>query len=245
MRRLNYLSLFLIFCSTSYTQITDAVAENVLGVYFQTINQDKLLQTNSYVIKGKMVVGQIEYPFSSYKKRPMKYRLESEIEGKKVITVVNGDSGWTVDPISGSAIPSPMNAEVFERSKQFAYYDGLFYNYKENGSRVEYVNDDYVGFIKTHVLKLTTKTGDIVTAFFNTQTDVLLKKKSRTLTQGETIEMEFYYSSYKFVNEILFPFTIEIKSDDDTVMKMLVEEIFFDENITDSMFEMPTSESQD
>jgi hypothetical protein len=92
---------------------------------------------------------------------------------------------------------------------------------------------------------LTTKTGDIVTAFFNTQTDVLLKKKSRTLTQGETIEMEFYYSSYKFVNEILFPFTIEIKSDDDTVMKMLVEEIFFDENITDSMFEMPTSESQD
>lgn len=245
MKLLSYSIMLLIFCSNLFAQITDQVAENVLSMYFLTINQNKLLQTHSYIIKGKMVVGQIEYPFSSYKKRPMKYRLESEIDGRKVISVVNGESGWTVDPISGSAIPATMSAEVFERSKQFAYYDGLFYNYRENGSRVEYVNDDYVGFIKTHVLKLTTKTGDIVTAFFNTQTNVLLKKKSRTLIQGEIIEMEFYFTGYRFVNEMLFPFTIEIISDDDTVMKMVVEEIIFDETITDAMFEMPTKNSQE
>ena len=245
MKTPNYLILFLFFLSIGYAQITDEVAENVLNMYFQTINQNKLLQTNTYVTKGKILLGKTEYPFTSYKKRPLKYRLESDIESKKVISVVNGKSGWTIDPISGSSIPIPMSAEVFVRSKQFADYDGIFYNYKEKGSQLKYINDDYVGFIKVHVLKLTTKTDDIITAFFNTQTNVMIKKKTYTLIQGVTVEMEFYYSNYKYVNDMLFPFVVEIKSNKENVMKMFVDEITFNVEIPDSMFEMPANDVQE
>jgi hypothetical protein len=235
--------VFLIFCSNVLAQTNDELVENILNMYFITINQEKLLTTNSIVTKGKMIQGKTEYHFTSYKKRPMKYRLESEIDGQKVISVVNGNSGWTINPIAGSSDPVPMSAEVYVRSKQFAEYDGIFYNYQEQGSQIEYVNDDYVGFVKSHVLELTTQDGDIITAYFNNQTNVLIKKTTSTLTQGVTIEIDFLYSNYRYVDEILMPFQLEMDSENG--LKIIADEIIFDSDIPDSMFEMLGNSSEE
>ena len=173
----------------------------------------------------------------------MKYRLESEIDGQKVISVVNGDFGWTINPITGSSDPTPMSADVYVRSKQFADYDGNFYNYKEKGSQIEYVNDDYVGFVKAHVLELTTQNGDVITAYFNTQTNVLIKRISSSLAQGQTIEVDFLYSNYRYVNDILMPFKLEIETENG--LKVIAEEIIFDSEIPDSMFDLMPNDDSD
>ena len=163
--------LSLIFLSVSVAQTADAV----LTEYFQVIGQENLLKTNTYVTKGKILQAEFEIPFTAYNKKPMNYRLEAEFQGMKIITAFNGESGWSINPMMGSTEPQPMTAEQIERTKLQADYDGMFYNYAEKGYKVEFMDKDFVDDIEVYVLKLTTPTDDIITSYFDTETNVILK----------------------------------------------------------------------
>ena len=245
MRLLSYSIVLLIFCSNLYAQIADEAADNILNLYFQTLNQEKLLQTNSYVTKGKIVRGEIEVPFTSYNKKPMSYRIEFESKGNKFITAFNGSSGWTINPLTGTSDPQQMTADEIERSKLQADYEGMFYNYKEKGYTVEFIDKQNVGFIETYVLQLTTSDEDEILAYIDTQDNVLLKTSSYVMVDDVQEEYELYYKDHRFVNEILFPFTVETIVDNKTEMKMIVDEITFNVDIPDSMFEVPANETQE
>ena len=245
MKIISFLSLFLIFSSILFAQIADEAAENILNLYFQTLNQEKLLETGTYVTKGKIVRGNTEVPFTSYNKKPMSYRIEFESQGEKFITAFDGTSGWTVNPLSDSNDPQPMSADEVERTKLQADYEGMFYNYREKGYTVEFIDKEDVGFIETYVLQLTTADEDVITAYIDTQGNVLLKTSSYVMVDDVQEEYELYYKDHRFVNEILIPFTIETKVDNKTEMKMIIDEVTFDVEIPDSMFEiMHTDDSE-
>ncbi|MEE9118364.1 MAG: hypothetical protein V3U02_07205, partial [Calditrichia bacterium] len=47
------------------------------------------------------------------------------------------------------------------------------------------------------------------------------------------------FSNYKYVDEILSPFAIETKMNGETVMQMVFDEITYNVDIDDSIFDMP------
>jgi outer membrane lipoprotein-sorting protein len=244
------LFLFAFPSSLTFAQLEDdtnqETVDDILNIYFQAIGQNNLLKTNTYVSKGKIIQGNAELPFTSYNKRPMYYRLETEMEGEKIISAFNGDSGWTINPILSSSEPQPMTSDEMERSKLAADYDGMFYNYAEKGYKVEFIDKEDVGFVETYVLKLTTQVDDEITAYFDTENNVMLKLSSYIMIQETAAELEMFFSHHRFVNDILVPFTIETKVNGNTEMKMMVEQVSFDVNVPDSLFEIPeSSESVD
>jgi len=239
------LSLLVITLPVSFAQTEDDAADDILNIYFQTIGQDNLLKTNTYVTEGKIIKSDTELPFTSYNKRPVFYRLETEIEDEKIISVFNGDSGWTVNPILSSSEPQPMQPDEIERSRLMADYDGMFYNYVEKGYTVEFIDKEYVGFVEVYVLKLTTQDEDEITAYIDTENNVMLKLSSYVMIGDAAIKLEVYFSHHKFVNDILFPFTIETKLNGNTEMKLTVDEITFDVEMPDSLFQVPENSDTD
>ncbi len=57
--------------------------------------------------------------------------------------------------------------------------------------------------------------------------------------QGVDTEAETIFSNYKYVDEILSPFAIETKMNGETVMQMVFDEITYNVDTSDSIFEMP------
>jgi outer membrane lipoprotein-sorting protein len=171
----------------------------------------------------------------------MSYRLEAEFQGMKIITAFNGVSGWSINPMMGSSDPQPMTDEQIEKTKLQADYDGMYYNYAEKGYKVEFVGKDFLDDIEVYILKLTTPTDDIITSYFDTENNVLLKSSSNMMMQDVETEFEMYFSNYKYLDEILIPYSIETKINGNTMMNMVVEEVTYNIEIPDSMFEMPQS----
>ena len=227
--------LSLIFISASLAQTVD----EILAEHFNAVGQEKLLATNTVMMKGKIIQSQFEIPFTSYQKRPMNFRSEAEFQGMKIISGFDGNSGWSINPMTGATDPQPMTEEQIDRMKIQADYDGLFYNYKEKGYTVEFTGKETVDDIETYVLKLTRPNGDIVTSYIDAETYVLLKAKSKMKIQGVDTETEMIFSNYKYVNEILNPFSLETKMNGQTVMQMTFDQISYDSDMPDSMFEMP------
>jgi len=225
----------LIFISASYSQTVD----EILDQHFAAAGQEKLLTTNTLTMKGKIIQGQFEIPFTSFQKRPMYFRSEAEFQGMKILSGFDGTTGWSVNPMMGSTDPQPMTEEQIDHMKIQADYDGLFYNYKEKGYTVEFTGKETVDDIETFVLKLTRPNGDVVTSYIDAENYVLLKSKSNMKIQGVDTETEVIFSNYKYVNEILSPFSMETKMNGQTAMQMTFDEISYDTDMPDSMFEMP------
>jgi hypothetical protein len=213
--------------------------DEILSEYFTVQGQDKLLETKSFTTKGKIIQGQFEIPFTSYQKRPMKFRSEAEFQGMKIVSAFNGESGWSINPMSGSTDPQPMTTEQIDQMKLQADYDGMFYNYAEKGYKVEYMGKEPIDDIETYVLKLTRPNGDIITSYIDAENYVTLKNKSKMKMQGVETETESLLSNYKYIDGILLPFAIETKMNGQTVMQMVFDEISYNKDYDDSLFEMP------
>ena len=225
----------MIFASATFAQTVD----EILAEHYNAVGQEKLLATNTLMMKGKIVQQSFEIPFTSFQKRPMNFRSEAEFQGMKISSGFDGTMGWSVNPMTGSTDPQPMTEEQIDRMKIQADYDGLFYNYKEKGYTVEFIGKETVDDIETYVLKLTRPNGDVVTSYIDAENYVLLKSKSKMKIQGVDTETEVIFSNYKFVNEILNPFSMETKMNGQTAMQMVFDEITYDTEMPDSMFAMP------
>lgn len=225
-----------IFCvSFSFAQTVDEILAN----YFETIGQEKLLATNTFSTKGKIMRGQVEIPFTSSHKRPMKFRSDATFQGMHIVSSYNGENGWTINPFAGGTDPIPLTAEQNDRMKLQADYDGIFYNYKEKGYTVKYLGTENVDDIDAYVLELTRPNGDVIKNYFDPESYVILKTASKMKIQGVETEAETIFSNYKYVDEMLSPFSIETKVNGETVMQMIFDEITYNTDVPDSLFEMP------
>ena len=225
----------LVFITSSLGQTVD----EILAEYFAVQGQEKLLATNTFSTKGKIIQGQFEIPFTSYQKRPMKFRSEAEFQGMKIVSGFNGETGWSINPMTGSTEPMPMTEEQIDRMKIQADYDGMFYNYADKGYTVEFVGKEPVDDIETFVLKLTRPNGDIITSYIDSEDYVILKTKSKMKIQDVDTEAETIFSNYKYVDEILVPYSLETKMNGETVMQMVFDEFIYNTDYDDSLFEMP------
>jgi hypothetical protein len=232
--------LMMFFTSLSFAQTVD----EILAEHFNAVGQEKQLATNTFMTKGKIMQMQFEIPFTSYHKRPMKFKSEAEFQGMKISSGFDGNVGWSINPMMGSSDPQPMTEEQIDRMKVQADYDGLFYNYKEKGYTVEFIGNENIDDMETYVLKLTRPNGDVITSYIDAENYVLLKTITKMKMQGVDTEAETIYSNYSYVNDILTAHSIETKVNGQTVMQMVMEEITYDVDIPDSMFEMPAAEEQ-
>jgi len=227
--------LSLLFFTQSFSQTVD----EILAEHFAVIGQEKLLETETFSTKGKIMQGQFEIPFTSYHKRPFYFKSEASFQGMEIISAYNGETGWSINPFAGSPDPQPMTEEQADRMSLQADYDGIFYNYKEKGYELEFTGTEDLDDIEVYLLKLTRPNGDVITSYIDSEEYVLLKTKSKMNVQGVETEAETIFSNYKYVDEMLGPHSIETQVNGETVMQMVFEEITYNVDIDDSIFDMP------
>ena len=228
-----------LFSLLFFSQVNAQTVDEILANYFETIGQEKLLETETITTKGKIIQGQFEIPFTSFQKRQMKYRMDASFQGMEIASGFDGEKGWSINPFAGATDPVPMTDEQVDKMKMEADYDGIYYNYEEKGYTVEFTGTEDVDDIETYKLKLTRPNGDVITSYIDSENYVVLKTISKMKVQGVDTEAETIFSNYKYVDEILSPFAIETKMNDQTVMQMVFDEITYNVDVQDSIFEMP------
>lgn len=229
----------LLFAFMFIPQLFSQTVDEILANYFDTIGQEKLLETNSFKTKGKIIQGQFEIPFTSSHRRPMKFRSDASFQGMEIASAFDGEKGWSINPFAGGTDPVPMTDDQLDKMKIQADYDGILYNYKEKGYKVEFTGTEDVDDIETYVIKLTRPNGDVITSYIDSENYVVLKTVSKLKVQGVETEAETIFSNYKFTDGILNPYSIETKVNGNTVMQMVFEEFTYNVDVPDSLFEMP------
>lgn len=213
--------------------------DEVLAKYYQTIGMDSVKEWKTITMAGKSTAQGMEFPITMVMKRPGKMRMEVEIQGNKMIQIVDGNQGWSVVPWSGSTDPQDMTPDALNGMKEQADFDGSLYNWKEKGHKVELIGKEDLEGSSVYKIKVILADGNIETYFIDVENFVPIKIASVTKIQGNETESETFPSNYKEVNGAMMPFTIENKYKGQTVSHVVMEKYEINKEVSDSLFLKP------
>ena len=218
--------------TTSYAQD----AQKLLDKYFETIGQENLSKVKTLHAKGKAMQMGMEFPFEMMNKRPDKLKTLVEVQGSQIIQVYDGESAWTINPMSGSSEPIDLTGPEAEALAENADMDGTLWNWKEKGHQLELEGTEEIDDVEMYVLKLTKKNGNIDYYYLDPESYLVPKMKSIVLMEGSEMEVEVLMSNFEEVNGYIMPLTVEQFMGGQSLVTIVFDEVKFDEEMDDALF---------
>jgi len=205
---------------------------------------EKIKAVETERLVGRIALGpDVEGPFMVELKRPNKMHMEIKIQEMTLSRTYDGKSGWLVNPLDGKVDPTPMSAEDLKSASEQADFDGPFVDYKAKGNQIELVGKEDVGGKSAHKLKVTFKNGDVHLYYVDANSFLKVKWESQRMVNGSPITVQSFFSDYRQVNGLMFPFRIQSESrGSPQKQEMVLASVEVNATVDDSHFGVAGSE---
>ena len=216
--------------------------DEILKNHFDAVGLDKLKTVKTISFTGKVVQGGMELPFTMFLARPLKYRMDITVQGQQIVQAYDGETGWMVNPMTGSLEPQDMGPEQLKQMKKQADFEGELYNYEKKGSQLELIGTEDFEGTKVYKLKLTDKDGDITYQYIDSDTYVVIKTISKRTINGTEVEAESLFSNFQMVDGMALPYSISTGMNGQIMAEIVIEKAEFDKKLDNSFFQKPKKE---
>jgi hypothetical protein len=236
-----YLFLVGVLLLTASTTIAQELKlDEVLNRYYKASGFDKLQDVKSIIMTGSITTW-VVMPTKTYRVRPNKYRVERDVNDITGLTVYDGQTGWTTAPWSKNPTPQVVAEPNLSDLKIQADFDGLLYNWKDKGHKVELVGLEKLGDSDVYRIKVT-RIDNIVEYYLIDSKSYLIQKKLGTRNFKEKeFKIDITFSDYRNIEGIMFPFDIMNNSEGQpSSAETQYESIEVNNPVDENIFVMPT-----
>lgn len=215
--------------------------DDVLKEHFDAIGQKQLKKIETLTATGKLNQGGLEIPFVQISARPNNIRIEGTFQGLTFIQTYNGTEGWMLNPFTGATEAQPMTADELKGLKIQADMDGMLWDWKDKGYKVELDTTVDVEGTMCYKIDVTTAEGDVYSSYIDTESYLMIKTHTKTTINGVEVESDTFYSNYKDVNGIILPGTIENRYNGNPGEVIIIDKYEIDIQYEQSKFEKPVA----
>jgi outer membrane lipoprotein-sorting protein len=191
---------------------------------------------------GKFEVQGLVIQIGSDQKPDFLVRESATVQGFTRVLAYDGSEGWKINPFEGRRDPERMGDE--DTRDLFENYDfyGPLVDYQQKGSKVEYIGHASVDGDDALLLKISLKNGDVLKYFLDPETFLEIRFERMMFVRGKVKETFTNLGSYKKVNGVYFPFSIEQGTPGNPAndSKVTISSIEVNVPIPDSEFKMPS-----
>jgi len=210
---------------------------------------DKIKAINTLKMTGTVYVGfggggGINAGYAQENKRQNMIRQGFTLQGMTQVLAYDGSTGWKISPFEGRKDPELLGDDEMRELVDNSDIDSPLVDYQSKGNKVEYVGHDIVDGDDAYKLKVTLKDGDIVYYFLDPDTYLEIKTVLQQFIRGSIRETEQQLGSYKQVNGVYFPYSVEINEKGGTGpshFRISFDKIEANVPIEDSFFKMPAA----
>src|SRR5262249_41011547 len=142
-------------------------------------------------------------------KRPDMVRETFSVQGMTQIQAYDGSTGWQISPFGGKKDPELLGEDDLRYLMEDADFDGPIIDAEAKGNKVEYLGHDQVDGDDALKLKVTLKNGDIFYYYLDPDTYLEIQIEKQIFLRGAMRESVTLLGSYKPVNGVMYPFSIE------------------------------------
>lgn len=200
---------FLVAALSAGISVTAQTADEIVDKNIAAMGgKEKLATLTSVRLTGSMSTQGMDIPLTITRAHQMGMRVEFEVMGTSNYQIANTKEGWTFMPIQGMTSPVQMEEEQYKSFAGQLDVQGIFYNYKEKGTTIEYIGTEKVDGTEAYNLKVTLKSGKVSNYYIDTKTNFLIKTSSKVNAGGEEVEVSNTYSNYKAnADGYMFPYS--------------------------------------
>jgi outer membrane lipoprotein-sorting protein len=239
------LVILLAFCahqcnSTKTLTVDDIIQKNIEargGV-------ENWAKVKNFVMEGIYVSFSEPAPFKIWRQRPDLYRFDSTRINKFVVHAYDGQNAWWINPLMGpphdkpQIIPSQNNLDKVTLRERL--FEPVFWNYTEKSHQVELEENEIFDDKDCYKLKVTLADATIEFWYIDAESFLEIGMTGDTYDFGIKNSLEMFFSDYRDVGGLKFPFLIESEYGQ-RYRSTEVEHIEINTEIEPSVFVMPDS----
>ena len=174
-------------------------------------------------------------------KRPGRLREQVTLGEKTMLRTTNGTEGWVINQFEEDPGPKPVSSSELANMLQKADFERPVVDYTQKGNKVELVGHDKLDAKDTFKLKVTLKDGQIRYDYIGASSYLELKWEGRVKKDDEDFQAESFFSDYRSVDGIMFPFEIDSDSPgSESRQKIIFEKIEINPSLDDARFGKPS-----
>jgi len=196
---------------------------------------------------GRLQQGPFSAQVGQEAKAPDRFRQTFTVQGMTQIQAYDGTIGWQISPFEGRKDPEMLGEDDLRDLVEQADFSGPLVDYQAKGNTVEYIGHDSVDGDDVYKLKVTLKNGDVLNYYLDPDSMLEIRVEKIMYIRGSVHESVQDLGSYKLVNGVYYPFSMEnwSKSNPDSRAKITIDSIQANLPLDDSEFKMPATPPQD
>ncbi len=167
-------------------------------------------------------------------------RTDISVMGQQITTVVDGDKGWTINPMQGGTAPQALPEDQVKMQKGNAHVIGVdLATAKAEKYPVELVGKEKMDDKEVYNLKVTRPEG-VANYFVDASTNQLVGMKATVNVQGQSGDVKIKYGNYKTIDGLTIPTSMDIENPAmPGPMTMTLSNIVFNPTVDSAIFAMP------
>lgn len=173
-------------------------ADDIINKHVESLGgKDKVAALKSIRMTGSMSAQGTDINLVLSKVHDVGMRMDLDIMGSSNYQLMNEKTGWAYFPVMGMTEPKEMEAPQFKTSVNQLDVQGALVNYKDKGTTIELLGKEKVDGADAHKIKVTYKNGHTATYFIDEKTSRHVKTVSKTVANGNEMEVETTFSDFK------------------------------------------------
>ncbi len=210
--------------------------EEIVKKYSEANKKDKVAAASTIKITAKMSMMGMELPMEMWMKNPNKIKTLVSFNGQEIISVFDGEKGYSINPMTGSADAVEMTPEQVKQTQNSNVFQNQLETYQKEG-KLKLLGEENVNDKPTFKLQADLGDGNTSDMFIDKATFLLVKTSSTVVAEGMTVTSDSYPSDYKETNGILFPMTTTV-STQGMDMVLVFEKVEVNIPMEDSVFKI-------
>ncbi len=215
--------------------------EDLLTRHTEALGGAELAKLETLEVTGSFNFNGIDSPFTLYRQRPDRYRIEIETSVGTVISAFDGETAWSLRP-DRSGVMQVRAMEGDDRQSfldQNVDFDGPLVDCAKKGHKVELVGETDVDGVAAYHLKLSLKSGS-VQHWFLARDDYRAVRKIATAVHRRAgpYDRTWYLMEHRSTGGVTLPFYVE-REDRQHVRAYTVEKVEVGVDLDPAIFEMP------
>jgi hypothetical protein len=189
---------------------------------------------------GRFQQGDFSAVVGQEAKAPNLLRETFTIQNMTQVQAYDGSVGWQISPFQGRKDPELLGEDDLRDLVEQADFYGPLIDYRQKGHTIEYAGRIVVDGDEVYRLKVTLKNGDIFYYDLDPDTYLEIRIETQQFIRGSVRERVSEVGSYKLVNGVYYPFSIETgpKRNPSARAKITYEKIEANVDINDASFRM-------
>jgi outer membrane lipoprotein-sorting protein len=197
---------------------------------------DKIRDTTSVKMIGKVTADGKEVAMTIWAKRPNLMRREFSIEGRPIVNAFDGTTLWKSE---GTAPPEAMPGPQAAYAKQESEFDSVFVDYKQKGHALEFLGKQNVDGKEVYRVKVQKKGGPPQDYYLDAATGLEMKITTNLDQGGSQTAIVTEMSDYRDVDGRLVPFRTRQLLNGKVMASIALDNVEFNVPVDEAVFRMP------